>query len=317
MPGSPLQRAAAAAAGALAVAQLPPLAARPLWARALLCALAAYLPSYLDGAECRGAPLRSGAYSLWFRALARRLLRRAFDIRDAVLEDAAALSRCKQCILAVHPHGVLSLDHLLTVAGYDAGLEAALPQARRCALSASVLFRLPLLREHLLLTGCVDASRKSADRCLEKGLSLSVVPGGEREQLLATRGPVERLVLRRRQGFVKLALRHGVPIVPAYCFGEAQLYDQSRWCMGLRSWVQRTFGVALVMPYGHRGLPGVPHRTPVCTVVGAPLDMPRIEGTPTQAQVDEHHARYVAEVERIFAQHKAAAGYPDVQLQLL
>lgn len=61
------------------------------------------------------------------------------------------------------------------------------------------------------------------------------MPGGEREQLLAQRGAVEELVLKHRQGFVRLALQHGVPcgrllvirpgarIVPVYVFGEAQL----------------------------------------------------------------------------------------------
>merc|ERR1711998_353659 len=108
--------------------------------------------------------------------------------------------------------------------------------------------RIPVLREICLALGCVDAGRKTASLCLDNGCSLSVVPGGEREQLMTQRGPVERLVLKERRGFVRLALSRGVPLVPVYCFGEAQLYDHLQIFMRFRSWVQRKFGVAIVLP---------------------------------------------------------------------
>mmetsp|Transcript_30013 Transcript_30013/g.94650 ORF Transcript_30013/g.94650 Transcript_30013/m.94650 type:complete len:236 (-) Transcript_30013:4-711(-) len=220
-------RSTASLAVALALLRSSWLSGWSLWSRCLLCLSAAYLPSYLDGSERKPAPRRSLSASLRFRALARQLVRRLFDVRPVLLESPERLASCEQYILAVHPHGVLSLGHYLTIVGYDAALEKVLPQAKRSALSAGVLFKIPGVREQCLWSGCVDAGRATASRCLANGLSLSVVPGGEREQLLAQRGPTERLVLRRRQGFIRLALTHGVPVVPVYCFGEAQLYRQS------------------------------------------------------------------------------------------
>lgn len=311
-----LLRSAAASAMMLVALQAPVLASTSSRTRSLLCLLAAYLPGYLDRSEYKVAPRRSRFVSRLLQRFFRALIPRAFSVRPAVLEDRGALAACGQCIFAVHPHGVLSLDHLLTVAGFDAEFEKAAPQSRRSALSAGVLFKLPVVREILLWTGCVDAGGKTLDACLRAGLSLSVVPGGEREQLLAQRGPVECLVLKRRRGFVRYALKHGVPIVPVYCFGEAQLYHQSQFLMSFRSWVQRTLGVALVLPLGPFGLPGVPFAAPLQLVVGAPMAVPRIE-SPTEAQVSEHHERYTTEVEKMFARHNEAAGYGHVKLNLV
>mmetsp|Transcript_128357 Transcript_128357/g.256374 ORF Transcript_128357/g.256374 Transcript_128357/m.256374 type:complete len:317 (+) Transcript_128357:88-1038(+) len=309
-------RSTAAASIAAALLRLPQLASTSLLSRVALCLFAAYLPSYLDRSEHGPARRRSSAFSRSFRALCHKLLPAFFDVRPFLIEDPDKLSACKQYILAVHPHGVLSLDHVLTIAGFDAGFERVAPQARRSALSASVLFKIPVVREVELATGCVDAARRTASQCLNAGLCLSVVPGGEREQLLAQRGSIEHLVLRRRQGFVRLALQHGVPLVPLYCFGEAQLYYQSQFLMGFRAWLQRKLGVALVMPFGPYGLPGVPFRAPLRPVVGAPLEMPHIP-TPSQAEVDEHHARYMAALEQLFEKHKHDAGYGAVNLELL
>ena len=54
----------------------------------------------------------------------------------------------------------------------------------------------------------VDAGRKTAERCLAAGLSLMVYPGGSEEIFLTD--PNSRttdLVLLKRKGFVRLALR--------------------------------------------------------------------------------------------------------------
>ncbi len=53
-----------------------------------------------------------------------------------------------------------------------------------------------------------------ATRLLKSGYSLAILVGGEREQLLSRRGE-QRVFLNERKGFVRLALRFGLPLVIA------------------------------------------------------------------------------------------------------
>jgi hypothetical protein len=46
-----------------------------------------------------------------------------------------------------------------------------------------------------------------------------LVPGGVQE-VLHMRHDAEVLYLRKRLGFVRLALQHGAPLVPAFAFGQ-------------------------------------------------------------------------------------------------
>lgn len=56
------------------------------------------------------------------------------------------------------------------------------------------------------------------------GQASVLVVGGVSEALNAGSADIQ-LTLRRRRGFVKLALRFGRPIVPVFAFGENFLYE--------------------------------------------------------------------------------------------
>ena len=59
----------------------------------------------------------------------------------------------------------------------------------------------------------------------EKGTAAVLIPGGALEALNSDENTI-RLVLNRRKGFIKLALRFGVDLVPTFSFGENFIYDQ-------------------------------------------------------------------------------------------
>ena len=132
---------------------------------------------------------------------------------------------------------------------------------RRCfVLAASLLFALPLVRELVLWTRCIDA-RKAV------GHSLLVVPGGEAEQELYL----------ARIGFVKLAMQHGAALVPCYAFGTVDLYDVSPAqhaanAKGFLWTLSKRYGVALPRYSGSFGF--VPKRRPMDLVFGDPLEPP-------------------------------------------
>merc|ERR1719210_2082973 len=109
-----------------------------------------------------------------------------------------------QAIFAFFPHGVNS-DFRVLMDGmmYDA-FDKVYEKASARTLAASVLFWIPGVRAVTLATSFVDAGRKTAEKCLKKGHSLMLCPGGQDEQIETIYGR-ERVYLKTRSGFIRLA----------------------------------------------------------------------------------------------------------------
>ena len=73
--------------------------------------------------------------------------------------------------------------------------------------------------------GFIVADRESIRYMLKHKESVMIVIGGAQETLHANPGTVE-LVLKKRIGFVRLALQYGAELVPVFHFGENELYTQ-------------------------------------------------------------------------------------------
>jgi hypothetical protein len=88
-------------------------------------------------------------------------------------------------ILALHPHGPFPLSASVLMpqlARFGETLSDLFSKVRFAA--ASAVFWLPCVREMYLSLGCVEAGRKSLEKCLTSGHSIAILPGGEDEQLL-------------------------------------------------------------------------------------------------------------------------------------
>jgi hypothetical protein len=65
--------------------------------------------------------------------------------------------------------------------------------------------------------------------CMDMSMYACHAPeGGEVEQILTQRGQ-DGVCISHRKGFVRLAMRHGVAVVPGYCFGCVDAYYTSRY----------------------------------------------------------------------------------------
>ena len=95
--------------------------------------------------------------------------------------------------------------------------EEICPIQNRRELAASLIVKLPLLRDFSLAIGCVDASRKVASQLLQNGKILGIFVGGEQEQLLSRYGD-HTAFIKTRKGFIKLALRFQIPVVSLYIY---------------------------------------------------------------------------------------------------
>jgi 2-acylglycerol O-acyltransferase 2 len=208
-------------------------------------------------------------------------------------------------------HGIMMTD----TAGFMSKFPS-LVTARR-DLVASVTLAVPGYRELLMWLGCVDAGKATAKRVLRKGYHLYVLPGGEAEQLM-TQYRKHRVYVRRRKGFVKLAIEHGASLVPVYAFGETDMYHTSNAFMGVRRWIMKNLRVAIPLFWGRWGTP-VPYPVTLTVVVGRPIRVARAEPASdiTREQVERLHDTFVEELGALFEKYKGECGYADAVLDIL
>jgi hypothetical protein len=262
-----------------------------------------------------------------------------------------ALSPARQYVFALFPHGVLAFPMLLFAGqGTDNPLFVRWPwlRGRLVGLAASVVFRLPVVREAFLLAGLRGASRRVAQAALREGASLYLCPGGVAESLIPAPG-TDRVVAagRRRQGVVRLALAHRAPLVPVYTYRLTDTYSTAAGvALRARAWLCRRLGLCLLSYWGRWGT-GLPHAVTLSVAVGPPVPLPpgwNDDGrgglggvlgkgaTPTaataaavadlddvpQGVVDAYQRDFLAALVRLFEAHKAEAGYPPQrQLEVL
>lgn len=209
-------------------------------------------------------------------------------------------------VFGVHPHGIhcTGLAELANPYNDFAKLFPNVSGRKLTGLVASVIFKIPVVREMFLYMGYVDASRSIASKALAAGQSIFVCVGGEEESLLTTPGK-DIYVLIKRKGFIRLALSHGASLVPVLGIGTNEAYTTYSALFKSRVWLQKNFGIALPIFHG-RWFSPLPHPVPIKVVVGEPIPTPKpdIPGEkPTEELIDEFHAKYIEAVRKLHAQH--------------
>ncbi|KAF2142247.1 uncharacterized protein K452DRAFT_250173 [Aplosporella prunicola CBS 121167] len=233
----------------------------------------------------------------------------------ARLHRTQELPPTRKYLFGYHPHGIISHGAFAAFATEALGFAQLFPGITNTLLTLDSNFRIPLYRDYALRLGLGSVSRESCENLLSKGgpngegmgRAITIVIGGARESLDAAPGSM-RLVLARRKGFIKLAIRTGADLVPVLCFGENELYDQVQPQQHPRIHraqllVKKLMG--FTVPLFHaRGVFNydvgmMPYRRPLNVVVGRPVMVVR-QDKPEQKYVDEVHATYVRELQRIW-----------------
>ena len=241
----------------------------------------------------------------------------------------------QKLMFGYHPHGLcpaLCVWAPLTRAWGGALAAAARWDKARAApapLVASVLHRIPILRDLLQAVGSLEASKEAIRGVLSKedNNGVLLVPGGISELIEDGRaGHAAVVLVCKHKGFVREALLSGASLVPVFCFGEHRaLRNLFPWRSAMRA-AYRLFGIPLpYLPSGHgMGLLPLPATDPIAVVVGAPLPPPS-DVTPEQLRddpqlltrtIDAHHYRYYCKLSALYYRHRAAFGYGDVGLVL-
>ncbi|QNQ00885.1 YALIA101S02e02520g1_1 [Yarrowia lipolytica] len=218
----------------------------------------------------------------------------------------------RKYIFGYHPHGIIGMGAFGGIATEGAGWSKLFPGIPVSLMTLTNNFRVPLYREYLMSLGVASVSKKSCKALLKRNQSICIVVGGAQESLLARPGVMD-LVLLKRKGFVRLGMEVGnVALVPIMAFGENDLYDQvsndkSSKLYRFQQFVKNFLGFTLPLMHA-RGVFNydvglVPYRRPVNIVVGSPIDLPYLPH-PTDEEVSEYHDRYIAELQRIYNEHK-------------
>ncbi|KAF2793859.1 DAGAT-domain-containing protein [Melanomma pulvis-pyrius CBS 109.77] len=237
----------------------------------------------------------------------------------ARLHRSQELEPTRKYIFGYHPHGIISHGAFAAFATEALGFSQLFPGITNTLLTLDANFRLPLYREYALRMGLASVSRESCVNILSKGgrngegmgRAITIVVGGARESLDAQPGTL-RLVLRRRKGFVKMAIRTGADLVPVLAFGENEIYEQvdahsHPYVHKLQMLVKKLMG--FTVPLFHaRGIFNydvgmMPYRRPLNIVVGRPIQILQNQD-PSKDYVDEVHDQYVTELVRLWDDHK-------------
>lgn len=142
------------------------------------------------------------------------------------------------------------------------------------------------------------------------GRAITIVIGGARESLNAQPHSL-KLVLKRRKGFVKLAIRTGADLVPVLAFGENDLYqqvdsDEHPIIHKVQMLVKSTMGFTIPL-FHARGVFNydvglMPYRRPLNIVVGRPIPVMQQSNRDmiNDSYIDELHGKYVEELQRLW-----------------
>ncbi|CAI5535661.1 unnamed protein product [Closterium sp. Naga37s-1] len=231
---------------------------------------------------------------------------RHFPVR-LLFHDRSAVTFGEPYVIAVEPHSVLPVGlgafmcHPLAAGGV--------------AGATSAIFRVPLLRQCWQWARLAPATRPVLSSVLQRGRPVIIVPGGVQECLFMAPGK-EVVFVRQRFGFIRLALQHGVPLLPCFAFGQTSAYRWWRPEGAWYRWVARRIGFAPIVFWGMWGSP-IPFRTPLTIAIGTPIGQGDPEPNPSKERVAAVHAEYVRALERLFLHHRAHAGYPTTHLEIM
>ena len=241
----------------------------------------------------------------WLAELLSFMLSRCLHLSGSPIESIrvpeAPFDPTKQHLVVWHPHGA----YTCMAFGHCAHQAVIKSPLGWYAAVAPVLFRLPGMRELLMLFDARSVSSRVTEELLASGKTVGIQPGGVPEQL-RTDHRREVAVFPPRLGFIRLAMRHGVPLLPAYIFGENQAYTTFGAAgRAVSRLVFQVTGFPFVPVLGKWGLPWLVPRTGAIHIRwGQPVPVGPPNAAPTDADVEAVFEAYAAALRELFDAHK-------------
>lgn len=181
---------------------------------------------YLHRTGCLFVP---GARSSWFARCLRRYVPQDYT-RNAMWQ-LDSMARCKrQLMFCLAPHGPLCFGMVFGFAGHCKELPDAISD-RLLIVGHWSIRLIPFARELSSLFGIISSSRTPIDEAIESRHHLALIPCGMQSKiqtLIEEPSAPNTIVVhreRRRMGFLSLAARHHMLVVPVLVPEENCLYQ--------------------------------------------------------------------------------------------
>ncbi|XP_076875571.1 diacylglycerol O-acyltransferase 2 [Brachyhypopomus gauderio] len=271
-------------------------------------------------------PKQGGRRSSWVRNwTVWKYFRDYFPIRLIKTHD---LLPSRNYVFGYHPHGIFCFGAFCNFSTEATGFSKKFPGIRPSLATLAGNFRLPVLRDYIMSGGIIPVNRNSIDYLLSlngTGNAVVIVVGGAAESLDCAPGQ-NCVTLKKRKGFVKLALQKGADLVPVYSFGENEAYQQvifqeGSWWRCIQRKLQKLLGFAPCLFHGCGFFSAeswgmVPYSKPINTVVGEPITVPKV-AEPTPDVVDVYHDMYIRSLTELFHKYKTHFGLQETDTLLI
>lgn len=181
--------------------------------------------------------------------------------------------------------------------------------------------KLPVTREMVLGCGLCSASERSL-KCLlsqsndplhaanhdgHTANAVGLIVGGARETFF-TQPNKYSCAIKKRRGFIRIALESGVPLVPALSFGENNLHAANEvkrdglWYRLIKNPCLRYANRVPPLHSGRFGL--VPNRHPITTVIGEPIQLKKTP-MPTSEEIEQTFELFCMQLKELFESQKS------------
>jgi len=167
-----------------------------------------------------------------------------------------------------------------------------------------VLMSLPLIGNYFRSVGVIPATRKSVSKAFSMGHDVIIWPGGELDAMRSW-SKRDKVVLGGRTGFIRQAIRSGVPIVPVATIGGAETVFVLSECrklakmLNLKKYLRsEIFPLVLAFPCGIT-LEAFPMHIPLPAKIRTEILEPiEIDNDPDRVNDNEYVMKKYKEIEK-------------------
>ena len=231
---------------------------------------------------------------------------------EVMFEDIKEVQKHSPAIFALEPHDVLPIS----LSFFQP--QGTIPGHKCAGLVTSICFSIPIMRHIYTWCNAYSVDKANMINLIENGISPVLCPGGVQEvSYLDTNKKEYVLYLKNRLGFIKLAYRFGIPIIPVFSFGLQSSFDLWNIKNKFLNNIGRRIGFAPVIFFGMWGtIMGPPKACKYINVIGKPILITK-NANPTEAELRNVSNKYIDETIRLFETYKSQYNMANYTLRVV